>query len=126
MASHDEATLAARGIEPTVVASHDEATLASRGIEPTVVASHDEATLAARGIGPAVVASHDEATLAARGIAPAPVASAGDDGGISIDVPTIDATTAAVAGGLAGLGLLITAAGFATRRERGGGGPQPA
>ena len=82
--------------------------------------------MAARGIGPAVVASHDEATLAARGIAPAPVASAGDDGGISIDVPTIDATTAAVAGGLAGLGLLITAAGFATRRERGGGGPQPA
>ena len=55
-----------------------------------------------------------------------PVASAGDDGGISIEVPTIDATTAAVAGGLAGLGLLITAAGFATRRERGGGGPQPA
>ena len=46
--------------------------------------------------------------------------------GISIEVPTIDATTAAVAGGLAGLGLLITAAGFATRRERGGGGPQPA
>jgi hypothetical protein len=108
------------------VASHDEATLASRGIEPTVVASHDEATLASRGIGPAVVASHDEATLAARGIAPAPAASAGNDGGISIDVPTIDATTAAVAGGLAGLGLLITAAGFATRRERGGGGPQPA
>ena len=126
VASHDEATLAARGIQPTVVASHDEATLASRGIEPTVVASHDEATLASRGIGPAVVASHDEATLAARGIAPAPAASAGNDGGISIDVPTIDATTAAVAGGLAGLGLLITAAGFATRRERGGGGPQPA
>ena len=122
-ASHDEATLAARGIQPTVAASHDEATLAARGIEPTVVASHDEATLASRGIRPEV-ASHDEATLAARGIAPAPVAST-DDGGISIDVPTIDATTAAVAaGGLAGLGLLITAAGFATRRQR--GGPQPA
>ncbi len=125
VASHDEATLAARGIEPTVVASHDEATLAARGIEPTIVASHDEATLASRGIRPEVV-SHDEATLAARGIAPAPVSTAGDDGGISIEVPTIDATTAAVAGGLAGLGLLITAAGFATRRERGGGGPQPA
>ena len=123
VASHDEATLASRGIEPTVVASHDEATLASRGIEPTVVASHDEASLASRGIRPEVVGSHDEATLAARGIAPAPVASTGDDGGISIDMPAVDATTAAVAGGLAGLGLLITAAGFATRRQRGGAQP---
>ena len=123
VASHDEATLAARGIQPTFAGSHDEATLAARGIEPTFAASHDEASLASRGIRPDVVGSHDEATLAARGIAPAPVAST-DDGGISIDVPTIDATTAAVAGGLAGLGLLITAAGFATRRQR--GGPAPA
>ena len=104
------------------MAVHDEATLAARGIDAPVVASHDEATLAARGIEIPTVASHDEATLAARGIAPAPTATAVDDGGISIDMPTVDATTAAVAGGLAGLGLLITAAGFATRRERGGGG----
>ena len=117
-ASHDEATLASRGIQPTVSASHDEATLASRGIEPTVAASHDEATLAGRGIDPGYLpASHDEATLVARGIAPAP---AGDDGGFAVDAPNVDAATiAAVTGGLAGLGLLITAAGFATRRRSG-------
>ncbi len=34
-------------------------------------------------------------------------------------MPPVD-TTAAIAGGLAGLGLLITAAGFATRRQRSG------
>jgi hypothetical protein len=117
--AHDEATLAARGIESSVAASHDEATLAARGIEPTVAASHDEATLAARGIEPTVAATHDEATLAARGIAPAPATSMSDDGGLTIDVPA-DATAAAIAGGLAGLGLLITAAGFATRRPRSG------
>jgi len=119
--SHDEATLASRGIESTVAVSHDEASLASRGIEPgALAASHDEATLASRGIEPGVLAaSHDEATLVARGIAPAPVATP-DDGGFTIDVPTVDATTvAAVGGGLAGLGLLITAAGFAVRRQRG-------
>jgi hypothetical protein len=119
--AHDEATLAARGIEPTVAASHDEATLAARGIEPTVAASHDEATLAARGIEPgSLPATHDEATLVARGIAPAPATPTGDDGGFAIDMPAADGTTAAIAGGLAGLGLLITAAGFATRRQRTG------
>ena len=123
-ASHDEATLASRGIEQIAAASHDEATLAARGIEPTVVASHDEASLAARGIEPgAVPATHDEATLVSRGIEPAPVSTAGDGGGFAIDRPAADATAAAIAGGLAGLGLLITAAGFATRRQRGG---QPA
>ena len=112
-ASHDEATLAARGIAP--VALHDEATLAARGIEPGP-AAHDEATLAARGIAPGELpAVHDEATLTARGITPA----ATDDGGFAIDAPSIDAgTTGAVVGGLAGLGLLITAAGFAARRQR--------
>jgi hypothetical protein len=114
---HDESTLAARGIEATVVASHDEATLAARGIEATVVASHDEATLAVRGIEPgSLPATHDEATLAARGIVPG---TPTDDGGLAIDVPILDATTvAAVGGGLAGFGLLITAAGFAVRRQK--------
>jgi hypothetical protein len=116
--SHDEATLAARGIEPTVVASHDEASLAARGIDPTVVASHDEASLLARGIRPAVPTAHDEASLTSRGITPATPADSGD-GGLTIDVPSIDATTgAAIAGGAAGLALLITAAGFAARRQR--------
>ena len=62
---HDEATLAARGIDPgTVAASHDEASSAARGIEPGyVAASHDEASIAARGIDPGTVAaSHDEAS----------------------------------------------------------------
>jgi hypothetical protein len=110
--------LAARGIEPTVAASHDEATLAARGIEPTVAASHDEASLAARGIRPAVPTAHDEATLTSRGITPATPAES-SEGGFAIDVPSIDATSAAaIAGGAAGLGLLITAAGFAARRQR--------
>lgn len=93
------------------------ATLAARGIEPTVAATHDEATLASRGIEPGTLpATHDEATLAARGIVPATPAG---DGGWALDVPTVDATAAAVVGGgLAGLGLLITAAGFAARRQR--------
>jgi hypothetical protein len=111
--THDEATLASRGISTPAV--HDEATLASRGIELPTVAVHDEATLASRGIG-VPAASHDEATLASRGIEPTPVPS---DGGFAIEVPTIDATTAAVVGGVGGgLVLLITAAGFAARRDR--------
>ncbi len=119
VSSHDEATLAARGIGSAAAATHDEATLASRGIEPgTVPTAHDEATLASRGIDPGTLpTTHDEATLIARGITP--VAPA-EDGGVTIDTPTIDASTvAAVGGGLAGLGLLITAAGFAVRRQRG-------
>jgi hypothetical protein len=113
--THDEASLAARGIE--AVPMHDEATLAARGIEAPP-ATHDEATLAARGIEPgSLPATHDEATLTARGIAP--VTPADDSsGGLSIDAPAIDATTAAYVGGAAGLGLLITAAGFAARRQR--------
>jgi hypothetical protein len=114
-ATHDEASLAARGIE--AVPMHDEATLAARGIEAPP-ATHDEATLAARGIDPgSLPATHDEATLTARGIVPATPAD-GSDGGLTIDAPAIDATTAAYVGGAAGLGLLITAAGFAARRQR--------
>jgi hypothetical protein len=118
VAVHDEATLAERGIAATPLAStHDEATLAARGIEAPP-AMHDEATLAARGIDPgSLPATHDEATLTARGIVPATPAD-GSDGGLTIDAPAIDATTAAYVGGAAGLGLLITAAGFAARRQR--------
>jgi hypothetical protein len=113
--THDEAGLAARGIAGT--SSHDEASLASRGIEsqPTP-AVHDEAGLVSRGIVEAPVSTHDEASLASRGIDPQPVSS---DSGSGIDMPTIDATTAAVVGGVGGgLALLITAAGFAARRDR--------
>jgi hypothetical protein len=112
---HDEAGLAARGIAGG--SSQDEASLASRGIEsqPTP-AVHDEAGLVSRGIVEAPVSTHDEASLASRGIDPQPVSS---DGGSGIDMPTIDATTAAVVGGVGGgLALLITAAGFAARRDR--------
>ena len=117
--AYDEAGLTARGITPSYVAVHDEATLAERGIEATSVSGHDEATLAARGVEPApVAASHDEATLAARGIAPAEPGTSTGDGGFSVDVPFEASTAAAVGGGLAGLGLLITAAGFAVRRQR--------
>jgi hypothetical protein len=46
-------------------------------------------------------------------------AAPADDGGVAIDTPTIDATTAATIGaGAAGLALAITAAGFALRRQR--------
>ncbi len=138
--AHDEATLAARGIE-TVAATasgndgataHDEATLAARGIE-TVAATasgndgataHDEATIAARGIATVAATAagndgataHDEATLAARGIAtPAPV----EDSGSGFALPSLD--TPAVVGvgaGLGGAALLIATAMFTARRNR--------
>ena len=129
--AHDEATLAARGIDSQAVASvhdeatpaargvpsgaHDEATLAARGIDPQAVSSvHDEATLVDRGIVAPAAAVHDEASLASRGIESQPT-PAGDSGGI--DVPSLDASTAAVAGlAVGGAALLIVAAGFATRR----------
>lgn len=115
-AAHDEATLAARGID-SPAAVRDEATLAARGIEVAPGPARDEATLVARGIEvqqpPAV---RDEATLAARGIQPPTPA----DTGSGFDLPTVDATTAAVSGGIAGgIALLITAAGFTARRGRG-------
>jgi hypothetical protein len=113
-ASHDEASLASRGI--VTPGTHDEASLASRGIDiqPTP-ASHDEATLVSRGIVEAPSAVHDEASLAARGIEVQP--TPGDDTGF--EFPTVDATTAAVVTGVGGgIALLITAAGFAARRDR--------
>jgi hypothetical protein len=120
-ATRDEAFLASRGIEPgTVPASHDEASLTARGIEPgTVPASHDEASLTARGIEPTrVPASHDEASLTARGITPQAEPITVSDTGSGIDFPSVEpSTAAAVTGGLAGAGLLIAAAAFATRRR---------
>jgi hypothetical protein len=118
---HDEATLAARGVEAgTVPASHDEATLAARGVESgtfTAASAHDEATLAARGVEPGTVAAvHDEATLAARGVEPASPQTVSDTG---FEFPSVDSGTfAGIAGGLAGAGLLIAAAAFATTRRR--------
>jgi hypothetical protein len=130
--THDEMTSTARGIEAgTPPAVHDEATLAARGIEPgTPPAAHDEATLAARGIEPEAVPPiqdsatrviHDESTLADRGIEPGtlPVSATGGESGI--DFPSVDSgTLAGIAGGLAGAGLLIAAAAFATRRREPG------
>jgi len=75
---------------------------------------HDEATLVDRGIVEPVAAVHDEASLTSRGIEPQPT-PAGDGDGFTM--PTIDARTAAIAGGAAGgAALLIMAAGFVTRR----------
>lgn len=113
-ASHDEAALASRGITPA--GTHDEAGLASRGIEvQPIPATHDEASLVSRGIVEAPAAVHDEASLASRGIEMQPTPS--DDTGF--EFPTVDATSAAVATGIGGgIALLITAAGFAARRDR--------
>jgi hypothetical protein len=122
-ASHDEATFAARGIDAgSLPAVHDETTLAARGIDPgTPAASHDEATFAARGIDAgSLPAVHDETTLAARGIEPGTL-PASTDGGSGFELPSVDpATAAGLAGGLAGAGLLIAAAAFATRRREPG------
>ncbi|HEY1318214.1 MAG TPA: hypothetical protein VGF10_13405 [Gaiella sp.] len=128
----DEATLAARGIDPPVAAvghdealttsalagpaANDEAGLLARGIGGTIPGA-DEATLAARGIDvqPTPVA-HDEATLVERGVQPGPVTV---DSGTGLELPSVDAGTAALVGGLAGAGLLIVGATFATRRRTG-------
>jgi len=120
-ATHDEASYAARGIEPgTLAAVHDETTLAARGIDTGAPAVHDETTLAARGIEPGPVpAVHDETTLTARGIDTGPALVA--DTGSGFELPSVDdGTVATIAGGLAGAGLLIAAAAFATRRREPG------
>jgi hypothetical protein len=117
--AHDEMGLTARGIDaPPVQATHDEMGLTARGIDaPSVQATHDEMGLAARGIEaqPTPVA-HDEATLVERGIQPAPVTV---DSGTGLDLPSVDAGTAALVGGLAGAGLLLVGGTFATRRRTG-------
>ena len=111
---HDEATPAARGIVPS--GTHDEATLFDRGIDPQPIASvHDEKTLVDRGIVEPVAAVHDEASLKSRGIEQQPTPG-GDSTGF--EMPTLDARTAAIAGGaVGGAALLIVAAGFAARRN---------
>jgi hypothetical protein len=127
----DEATLAARGIDaPAVPVGHDEALttsalanpaaandevgLAARGIGGTIPGA-DEATLAARGIEqqPTSV-GHDEATLVDRGVESAPVTV---DSGTGLELPSVDAGTAALVGGLAGAGLLLVGGTFAARRR---------
>ena len=127
----DEATLGARGIDPPVAAvGHDEALTRSAITSPTAndelgatargigvtIPGADEATLAARGIEvQATPVAHDEATLVQRGVEPAPVTV---DSGTGLDLPSVDAGTAAVVGGLAGAGLLLIVGGtFATRRR---------
>ena len=128
----DEASLAARGIQaPVAAVGHDEALTSSalanpaaandelgsaaRGIGITMPGA-DEATLAARGIDTQPTVAHDEATLVERGVQPAPVTV---DSGTGLDLPSVDAGTAALVGGLAGAGLLLVGGTFATRRRTG-------
>jgi hypothetical protein len=127
---NDEATLAARGVDPAIATAmashgeaatasqlasvagiHDETTPAARGIGQTIPGA-DEATLAARGIETPAV--HDEGTLVTRGIESEPVVV---DSGSSIELPSVDPGTAAAIGGLAGASLLIVGAAFAARRR---------
>ena len=127
----DETPLAARGIDaPAIPVGHDEALtgaalanpaaandevgLAARGIGGTIPGA-DEATLAARGIEqqPTSV-GHDEATLVDRGVESAPVTV---DSGTGLELPSVDAGTAALVGGLAGAGLLLVGGTFAARRR---------
>ncbi len=127
---NDEATLAARGVDPAIATAmashgeaatasqlasvagiHDETTPAARGVGQTIPGA-DEATLAARGIETPAV--HDEGTLVTRGIESEPVVV---DSGSSLEMPSVDPGTAAAIGGLAGASLLIVGAAFAARRR---------
>ena len=129
-AIHDEATLIARGVDPAIATAmashgeaataselaalagiHDETTLAARGVDQ-IVPGADEATLTARGIETPAV--HDEGTLVTRGIESEPVVV---DSGTSLELPSIDAGTAAAIGGLAGASLAIIGAAFVARRR---------
>ena len=109
---HDEAGTA--GVLAASTAIHDEAGAAARGIGHTIP-GNDEATLIARGIDPAIataIGSGDATTARDLATPAAPAA------GSSFDLPSIDAGTAAVVGGLAGAGLLILGGAFAARRQR--------
>ena len=129
---NDEATLIARGIDPAIATAigSGEATTARDLATPAAI--HDEAGATARGIGQ-TIPGNDEATLIARGIDPAIATAIGSGeattardlatpaapaAGSSFDLPSIDAGTAAVVGGLAGAGLLILGGAFAARRQR--------
>ena len=109
---HAEATTA--GVLAASAAIHDETGATARGIGQTVPGS-DEATLVARGIDPAIataIGSGDATTARDLATPAAPAA------GSSFDLPSIDAGTAAVVGGLAGAGLHILGGAFAARRQR--------
>jgi len=110
---HDEASTAAV-VGSSAAAIHDEAGATARGIGQTMP-GNDEATLVDRGIDPAIataIGNSDAGT--ARDLAtPAP-----QDSGSSLDLPSVDAGTAAVVGGLAGASLLILGGAFAVRRQR--------
>ena len=109
---HGEATTARDLATPAAI--HDEAGATARGIGQTIP-GNDEATLIARGIDPAIATAigSGEATTARDLATPAAPAA-----GSSFDLPSIDAGTAAVVGGLAGAGLLILGGAFAARRQR--------
>ena len=109
---HAEATTA--GVLAASAAIHDETGATARGIGQTIP-GNDEATLVARGIDPAIataIGSGDATTARDLATPAAPAA------GSSFDLPSIDAGTAAVVGGLAGAGLLILGGAFAARRQR--------
>ena len=131
MPGNDEATLMARGVDPAIATAigTGDATTARDLAAPAI---HEEAGLQARGIGQ-TVPGNDEATLMARGIDPAIATAIGTgdattardlatpatpDSGTSFEVPSVDAGTAAVVGGLAGAGLLILGGAFVVRRQR--------
>jgi hypothetical protein len=114
VAAPGHAEAATAGIVAASTAIHDEAGAAARGIGQTIP-GNDEATLIARGIDPAIATAigSGDATTARDLATPATPAS-----GSSFDLPSIDAGTAAVVGGLAGAGLLILGGAFAARRQR--------
>ena len=128
---HGEASTASTlGTSVTAAPGHAEA--ATAGILAASAAIHDEAGATARGVGQ-TIPGNDEATLVARGVDPAIATAIGSGdattardlatpaaptSGSSFDLPSIDAGTAAVVGGLAGAGLLILGGAFAARRQR--------
>jgi hypothetical protein len=114
VAAPGHAEAATAGIVAASTAIHDEAGATARGIGQTIP-GNDEATLMARGIDPAIATAigSGDATTARDLATPATPAS-----GSSFDLPSIDAGTAAVVGGLAGAGLLILGGAFAARRQR--------
>jgi len=128
----DEATLVARGIDPAIATAIGSGDATTARDLATPAAIHDETGASARGIGQ-TIPGNDEATLVARGIDPAIATAIGSGdattardlatpaapaAGSSFDLPSIDAGTAAVVGGLAGAGLLILGGAFAARRQR--------
>ncbi len=133
---NDEATLIERGIDPAIAtaigtgdattardlatpAVHDELGAQARGIGQSIP-GNDEATLIERGIDPAIATAigTGDATTARDLATPATPATPAPSSGSSFDVPSLDAGTAAVVGGLAGASLLILGGAFAVRRQR--------